>query len=657
MSRRDSTGPTEMREAVDPRMASARRGSTAPEVELVNTDFEPLEVGAQGQPTTGPIPPPGAPRRPLYRADPDRILRILSANQFEDAFLAFRELYANALDAVRGRRDPRIELRVSAERVLVEDNGTGLDEPGLDALTTLGKSTRRGHDAIGRFGIGFASVFDPQLGVSRVEFRAARFGRDTGVLIRFFPDVSGGVSIEVEDCPPPRLGGSRVEVTFDAGRSPEDRVARVVQIFETHAAYSGIATELNGRLLERELADYIKSEIRDGDWTHQERSLVASSAVKGPVGVAAIDPSRPDSKFRAYQRGLFVCELPLHRVQGKPWPRGVFGAINAEGLDLVASRNAFVEDERFERFQSELRRLAGEAAYRVVRYYEQSEDAYARIVLLDAIRRGLRSATPESLLAESDDLFSGSVVRSPLFRAWFDNKRFSFEELVSFKSNDSFRALSYRPAWRDRAGDPIFRADDSIERDIFRKLSGMRDMPAAARAEDIARPSLISRLRDRLLSGPRAEYSLFQREVSAAQIDDRSRALIAQLQAFLAAPEVGEAIARLLPGPLPRLGFGLSRNAFGPVAAYRSGEIRFNVGHRTMRKLARHPDPRLAARALLPVLAHELAHMCHELHDLDFYRTSRALLRALTTAAARIDASAYEMTTMGIDRFAPEPIL
>ena len=76
-----------------------------------------------------------------------------------------------------------------------------------------------------------------------------------------------------------------------------------------------------------------------------------------------------------------------------------------------------------------------------------------------------------------------------------------------------------------------------------------------------------------------------------------------------------------------------------------------------MRKLSRHPEPHLAARALLPVLAHELAHMCHELHDLDFYRTSRALLRALTTAAARIDANALrqEGPTMGVDRFSPEP--
>ena len=404
--------------------------------------FERLHVPGDGPAATAPLDPAGSTRRPLYRADPDRVLRILSANQFEDPFLAFRELYANALDAVRGRREARIGIRVGADRVIVEDSGAGLDEVGLEALTTLGSSTRRGSESIGRFGIGFASVFDPQLGVARVEFTAARAGVGGGVRLEFLPDVSGGVSIRLEDGPMPRGGGSRVEVVFDAARAPEDRVARTVEVLETHAAYSGVETELNGRILGQELADYIRQEIKLGAWSSVERALVAATAVRGPVGVAAIDPARSESKFRVYHRGLFVCELPLNRVQGRPWPRGVFGAIHAEGVELVASRNAFVENERFEGLQEELRRLAYEAAYRVVRYYEQSQDGYARIVLLDALRRGLRSTSPEGLLAESDDLFSSAVVRSPMFRAWGTKRMFSFEELVELKARDRFRAFS-----------------------------------------------------------------------------------------------------------------------------------------------------------------------------------------------------------------------
>jgi len=580
---------------------------------------------------------PKPPRQPLYRADPDRILRVLAANQFEDPFLAFREIYANALDSVRGRESARIDIVVAADQVVFEDNGLGLDEAALEALTTLGASTRRGHNAIGRFGIGFASIFDPVLGISEVEFSSSRPGYETGVRVEFRPDASGGVSIHAEECSNMKHGGSCVVISFDAARSPKNRVERIIEILETHAAYSGVATHLNDRILGKNLSEYIKTQIQSGNFSSTERNLIAASAVRGPVGVAAIDPSRSEARFRAYQRGLYVGEIVLARLPGQPWIRGVFGAVHAEGLDLVASRNAFVENEKYEQFQGELQRLAFESSYRVVRFYETSLDAYARIVLLDAIRRGLRMTTPEGLLVASTDLFSTAAVRSPLFRSWRDAKRYSFEELVTFKQQDRFRALAYRPSLAEQRANTIFRADDSLERDIFRKLSGMREMPAAARAEIVSKPSILSRFLDRTMSGPKAEYSLFQRPVEPKSVSPKIRHVIAALNEFMATEEVATAFSRLMPGPLPRLGYGISRNAFGPVAAYCAGEIRFNVRHRSLRKLANEPNPELAARAFLPVLAHELAHVCHELHDLDFYRTCRTLLRALVVAAAKSD--------------------
>lgn len=598
----------------------------------------------------------GGGRRPLWRADPARMLRILAESQFDDPFLAFRELYANALDAVRRRKDSRIVLRVSADRVVVEDDGPGLDDVALAALTTLGVSTRRGTDAVGRFGIGFASVFDPALGVAYVVFRASR-PRAEAIALRFTPDVAGGVRIDAEAAPSPPLGGSRVEVWFDAARAPEDRVARVEEVFETHAAYTGVPTELEGRRLGRRLTDYVRDELRSGRVGAAERKIVSASAVAGAVGVAAIDPGRSEARFRVHLRGLFVCELTLPRPEGRPWPRGLFGAASAEGLELVASRNAFVENDAYHRFLGELSRLARDAGYQLVRHHEATRDAYARVVLLDALRRGLRAASPEVLVAEAEDLFSSALVRAPLFEAWGEVDTYSFEELVALDQEGRFRALSYRPSLKDRRDGPVFRADDAVERDIYRKLSGMRAMPAAARGEEVARPGVLSRLRDRFLSGPRAEYSLFRREVLPEDVSEGARALVMAVERFLATREARRALARLLPGALPRFGFGSSKNAFGPVAAYRLGEIRFNVHHRAFARLARHGDPDRAARALLPVVAHELAHMCHDLHDLDFYRTSRTLLRALVSAAAAVDARALEARTVLGAQLDEEPAL
>lgn len=598
----------------------------------LDADFEPLRIGDAG---LDGLQAPGA--QPLYRADSDRVLRLLSSHQFDDPWLAFRELYANALDACRYREDASIDIQVDASACTITDGGPGFDVASLEALTTLGRSTRRRTDAIGRFGIGFVSVFDPQLGVSQVRVEASRSDAEVGIRIVFEPHVGGGVTIETEDLPRPRRAGTAVTVCFDASRAPSDRVRRIREVLTEHAVYTGVETRLNGLRLGKDISEYVSDALRGSAHTTAERQIVATSAIRGPIGVAAVDPTRNESSFRVYQRGLFVCELTLPRDVGKPWIRGVFGAVYAEGLELVASRNGFVEDARFERFRQEVRRLHQEASYRLVQYYESSRDAYARIILVDALRRGLKSGTKEAMLAEADDLFSSAVVRAPLFKAWGDRKLHSFEELVEATRRGRFFAQSFRPLGRE--SETVFRAHDSIERDIFRRLSGMRDMPAAARAEEVAPPAWWSRLRDRMLSGPRAEYSLFQRSLSREQVPPATRALVDATEAFLAQPEVAQAVERLVPGPLPRLGVGYSRNVFGPVAAYRGGEIRFNIGHRAIRRLSAQNNPDLGVRALLPVLAHELAHMCHELHDLDFYRTSRSVLRALVTAAVQRDAA------------------
>lgn len=596
--------------------------------ESSSATFEPFDLESAPD-VTVPVSVPS--RGPLYRADADRVFRLLASHQFEDPFLAFRELYANALDAVRGVAAPRIDLSVSSARVVVADCGPGLDRAGLDALVTLGRSTRRGADDIGRFGIGFVSVFDPDLGVDSVEVVARRADERGGVRITFRPD-DQGATFEVRDISLPPDPGTRVTVRFDPERAPPDRAHRVRAVFETHAAYSGVTTRLDGRRLGRDLGDFVASEIDTRSLAPPERKLARASKVSSSIGVAAVDPGRPEVTFRVYQRGLFVCTTSVSRPSGRPWIRGGLGAAYASDLALVASRNDFVRDAKYARFEQELRRLVGEASYRVVQHWETTGDAYARLVLVDAIRRGLKTATAEELLAEADDLFSSAVIRAPLFRAWGERRAFSFEELAELARANRFRAQSFRPARPSDDVIPIFRADDSVERDIFRRLAGTRDMPAVARAEEVARPTLWSRLRDRWISGPKAEYSLFRRDLSPDEIEPEMARLVRAVERFLAEPKVWAVIQRHLAGEVPRVAIGRTTNTFGPIAAYRDGEIRLNAGHRVIRSLARHEDADLAVRALLPVIAHELAHVCHELHDLDFHRTSRTLLRALVTA-------------------------
>ncbi|MCY4463788.1 MAG: ATP-binding protein [Albidovulum sp.] len=161
-----------------------------------------------------------------------------------DPTVALRELIQNAADAVQARRKfqerpndwgnilVEIQTRVDGVWLIVEDDGIGMSEQVLTGpLLDFGMSFWRsplateefpglmaaGMNSIGRFGIGFFSVF--MLGsVVRVYSRRCDMGQDTGRLLEFSdgtfarPNLSSCTSNPV-----PIDGGTRVEVKLNSG--------------------------------------------------------------------------------------------------------------------------------------------------------------------------------------------------------------------------------------------------------------------------------------------------------------------------------------------------------------------------------------------------------------------------------------------------------
>lgn len=87
------------------------------------------------------------------------------------------ELVQNATDAVIGRSEARIELRIAGQRLYAANTGAPLDEGGLKALIFGSLSEKRGEE-VGRFGLGFRSLL--RLG-GTVDFFSA------GIAFRFDP--------------------------------------------------------------------------------------------------------------------------------------------------------------------------------------------------------------------------------------------------------------------------------------------------------------------------------------------------------------------------------------------------------------------------------------------------------------------------------------
>lgn len=177
----------------------------------------------------------------LQVSDVPRIVENLGGSKLygDDPTVALRELIQNGADAVQARRriedrpaswgaiTVAIEDRDGSPWLIVEDNGIGMSEmvltgPLLDFGTSFWRSPlaleefpglmAAGMQAIGRFGIGFFSVF--MLGSEvKVFSRRADRGKETGRLLEF----NGGTSMRPILAPakPKQLpidGGTRVEV-------------------------------------------------------------------------------------------------------------------------------------------------------------------------------------------------------------------------------------------------------------------------------------------------------------------------------------------------------------------------------------------------------------------------------------------------------------
>ena len=177
----------------------------------------------------------------LQVSDVPRIVENLGGSKLygNDPTVALRELIQNAADAVQARRKYqkrppdwgliKVGLLSEGDQVwlFVEDDGIGMSEqvltgPLLDFGTSFWRSSlaleefpglmAAGMHAIGRFGIGFFSVF--MLGpVVRVYSRRCDKGQDTGRLLEFRDGTSARPILSPAPAEPvPIDGGTRVEV-------------------------------------------------------------------------------------------------------------------------------------------------------------------------------------------------------------------------------------------------------------------------------------------------------------------------------------------------------------------------------------------------------------------------------------------------------------
>jgi Histidine kinase-, DNA gyrase B-, and HSP90-like ATPase len=264
----------------------------------------------------------------LQVSDVPRIVENLGGSKLygNDPTVALRELIQNAADAIQARRKYQkrpaswglitVGLRSQGDRVwlVVEDNGIGMSEqvltgPLLDFGTSFWRSPlameefpglmAAGMHAIGRFGIGFFSVF--MLGpIVRVYSRRCDKGQDTGRLLEFRGGTSARpiLSPSAGD-PVPIDGGTRVEVLLKDDphqtggllhiNSPSHRTMSLAALIGAVAPNLDVAIETlveEGAQTVVRPGDWLK--ISDFDLVHRLNPTLNRSAAETPKADRAL---------------------------------------------------------------------------------------------------------------------------------------------------------------------------------------------------------------------------------------------------------------------------------------------------------------------------------------------------------------------------------
>ena len=237
----------------------------------------------------------------LRVSDIPKIVETLGGTKLygDDPTIALRELIQNSVDAVQARRlvQGRAEdwgnIKISLSEkpdadghywLSIEDNGVGMSEsvltgPLIDFGVSFWRSTlateefpglgAKGMNAIGRFGIGFFSVF--MLGnVVRVISRRYDYGEDGARILEFRDGlVSRPILLTAEKGCAPVDGGTRVEVRLNIDPrvnggllyvcTSETETLTLQQLVASRAPSVAVSVEV------KENGDF-ESTIKSGDW-------------------------------------------------------------------------------------------------------------------------------------------------------------------------------------------------------------------------------------------------------------------------------------------------------------------------------------------------------------------------------------------------------
>lgn len=359
--------------------------------------------------------------------------------QFADPYAFVRELVQNSIDAGATTLAIRVERAGGITTTALHDDGAGMNRETIDGpLLTLFNSSKEGDSSkIGKYGVGFVSVFaiDPEI----VEVDTWRDGQRHRV--RLFRDHR----YEIEKLEPLPDSGTAVTLhqSMDAEKFDEHRkrletaLSRWCRFAAIPIEFSSVDHDRNDPAASRriDLPLSVPSSLYVQAHRDKERYVVGPSAGTDrflTAGVAEDDPAKGKTTFAGfYNRGLtlFETDEPLH-----PSLANVRLRVDSPFLKHTLSRDNVLRDKAFDRIIAKARELVQKSLRRelVSRLSRAASDLAKTTPPYDTDLLASYAAFLEAALLHPLDIPYDEIM-FPLVAPWKEAHVISLKQIMSQK--------------------------------------------------------------------------------------------------------------------------------------------------------------------------------------------------------------------------------
>ena len=359
----------------------------------------------------------------MFDVDREKAFKKLASKQFKNPTLALREIVSNALDSYTGTNTPQtVDIALDDQHFEVIDHGAGFTEDKIECLRTLGQSDKRGEGGfIGRFGIGFASLFHPDLSVERVlvdtklngGYERLEFNvEDTGVTLKRY---------DLEGAPP---FSTRVRAEF--GNLSWKRLDEMRKTLRDEAKYMNADVMLNGENISgKELFNQTRKYMIDLEGKVTGRLCFFDSRDE--------KEKHTESKVALLSHNVYVGHEHsggLVRSGRKDFSLpSYFGFVNCDDLNVITSRNDFRKDGKYKAFTGEVRREVRKKFRDLCSEVGKTRDPELRNILMKSFDYNEESHFTQYHPNEVQDACAKALADAPIFTAWNQLGAFSLRQL------------------------------------------------------------------------------------------------------------------------------------------------------------------------------------------------------------------------------------